>query len=142
MKTIINLIKNKVSLVTGLILMSILSYGQMSLTTTGVAVTQNFNSIGTTATASLPSGFRLGQNVAYSSGVSNTTVAAGTSGAGIIATTGGYYNFGDGVNLSSTDRSVGVLTSSGFTSPRDLMLQIQNNTGGIVTDLSLTFKYE
>jgi hypothetical protein len=142
MKTIINLIKNKVSLVTGLILMSILSYGQMSLTTTGVAVTQNFNSIGNTATASLPSGFRLGQNVAYSSGVSNTTAAAGTSGAGIIATTGGYYNFGDGVNSSSTDRSVGVLTSSGFISPRDLMLQIQNNTGGIVTDLALTFKYE
>ena len=142
MKTIINLIKNKVSLVTGLILMSILSYGQMTLTTTGVAVTQNFNSIGNTATASLPSGFRLGQNVAYSSGVSNTTVAAGTSGAGIIATTGGYYNFGDGVNSLSTDRSVGVLTSSGFISPRDLMLQIQNNTGGIVTDLALTFKYE
>ena len=72
MKTIINYLKSRVTLVTGLILMSLLSYGQMSLTTSGVPVLQNFT-IGSTATAPLPAGFKFGQNVAYTSGVGTTT---------------------------------------------------------------------
>ena len=110
-KTIINYLKSRVTLVTGLILMSLLSYGQMSLTTSGVAVLQNFT-IGSTATAPLPAGFKFGQNVAYTSGVGATTLAAGTSGTGILNGTsaGGYYNFANGVTATSTDRSVGFLT--------------------------------
>ena len=143
MKTIINYLKSRVTLVTGLILMSLLSYGQMSLTTSGVAVLQNFT-IGSTATAPLPAGFKFGQNVAYTSGVGATTLAAGTSGTGILNGTsaGGYYNFANGVTATSTDRSVGFLTTGSFTSSRDLMLQVQNNTGGNVTDIAISFDYE
>lgn len=144
MKTIINYLQSKSVWVTGILLMlSIISYGQMSLTTSGVAVVQNFT-IGSTATASLPNGFRVGQNVAFTSGALATTVAAGTTGTGILTSTsgGGYYNFANGITASATDRSVGFLTTGTFTSPRDLMLQVQNNTGGNVTDIAVSFDYE
>jgi len=140
MKITLNYLK-KSFLATGLMLLNIFCYGQMSITAPGVAVLQNFT-IGSTATSALPSGFKFGQNVAYSSGVGATTVAAGTTGTGIISTTGGYYNFANGVTLTSTDRSVGFLNSGTFTTSRDLMLQIQNNTGGVISDLAITFDYE
>jgi hypothetical protein len=142
MKTIINYLRSKTCIVTGLLLlMSVVSYGQMSITTPGVAVVQQFT-IGSTATAALPSGFKVGNTGVYSVGTAATTLAAGTSGAGIIGTTGGCYNFSNGVTATSTDRAVGFLNSGTFTSPRDLMLQIQNNTGGVISDLAITFDYE
>ena len=144
MKTTINYLKSRVTLVTGLILlMSVFSYGQMSLTTSGVAVLQNFT-IGSTATAPLPAGFKFGQNVAYTSGVGATTLAAGTTGIGVLTSTsaGGYYNFANGLTATATDRSVGFLTTGSFLSSRDLMLQVQNNTGGNVTDIAISFDYE
>lgn len=144
MKTIIKFLKSRSSFVTGLfLLMSVISYGQMSLTTSGVAVVENFT-IGSTATATIPAGFKFGQNVAYTSGVGATTLAAGTTGTGVLTSTsgGGYYNFANGITASATDRALGFLTTGTFTSPRDLMLQVQNNTGGNVTDLAVSFDYE
>ena len=120
----------------------------MSITAPGVAAVQNFT-IGSTATAALPSGFNVGTGTPglYSSGVGTTTLAAGTTGTGVLssASGGGYYNFGYGITASATDRSVGFLTSSSVgTSPSllNLMLQIQNNTGGVISDLAITFDYE
>ena len=145
MKIIFNYLKNKNFLVTGLLMLfSLVSYGQMSIITPGAPALQSFT-IGSTATAALPSGFKVGNPAfpgVYSSGFTATTLAAGTSGAGIIGTTGGCYNFSNGVTATSTDRAVGFLNSGTFTSPRDLMLQIQNNTGGVISDLAITFDYE
>jgi hypothetical protein len=123
--------------------MSVVSYGQMSITAPGVAAVQNFT-IGSTATAALPSGFKVGNTGVYSVGTAAATLAAGTTGLGILTGTsgGGTYNFGNGITASATDRAVGFLTTGGFTSPRDLMLQIQNNTGGVISDLAITFDYE
>ena len=143
MKIISNYLKNKNFLVTGLLMLfSVISYGQMSITTPGVAVVQPFT-IGSTATAALPSGFKVGQNVAYSSGTTATTLAAGTTGTGVLTGTsgGGTYNFANGITATATDRSAGFLTTGGFTSRRYIMLQIQNNTGGVISDLAITFDY-
>ena len=127
MKTIFNYLKSKTCLVTGLLLlMSVVSYGQMSITAPGVAAVQNFT-IGSTATAALPSGFKVGTTGVYSVGTAATTLAAGTTGVGILTGTsgGGTYNFGNGLTATATDRSIGFLTAGSFASPRDLMLQIQ-----------------
>ncbi len=125
-----------------LILTSIFSYGQISITSTGSAFTQNFDGMGSTAAAPLPTGFKIGLDWAI--GTTATTLAAGTSGTGALTGTssGGVYNFGNGITASATDRSLGFLTSSGFSSPRSIVLKITNNTGGTITDLAIAFDYE
>ena len=118
--------------------------GQVSITS-GSPVTQNFDGIGSSGTATLPSGFKIGRNTAtYSSAGTATELSAGTSGTGILTGTssGGAYNFANGVNASSTDRSVGFLTTGTATGPGYLFMQLQNNTGVLITDLIITFDYE
>jgi endonuclease I len=117
-------------------------FGQISITATGTAFTQNFDGIGSSATSTLPSGFKIGTD--WSTGTAATTLAAGSTGAGVLTTTagGGVYNYANGVNASSTDRAVGFLTSNSFSSPRSIVLKITNNTGATVTALDIAFDYE
>lgn len=122
------------------------SWGQVLITNTS-PVTQNFDGIGNSATATLPSGFKFGNNTLDFTSGSNTTLsgqAAGTSGTGVLTGTsaGGAYNFANGVTASSTDRAIGFLNSGSFGSPRTIFLQIQNNTGITITDINLSFDYE
>jgi hypothetical protein len=79
MKIISNYLKNKNFLVTGLLMLfSVMSYGQMLITSPGVPAVQSFT-IGSTATAALPSGFKVGNPTlpslpgVYSSGFTATT---------------------------------------------------------------------
>lgn len=120
------------------------SWGQLSVTSTGTAFTQNFDGMGSSATATLPTGFVVSSGTIYSGGTTATTLAAGTTGAGVLTgvSAGGTYNFANGITASATDRSLGFLTSGGFTSPRTIMLQITNNTGSTISSLSITFDYE
>ncbi|MDX2001866.1 MAG: hypothetical protein SFW35_05520 [Chitinophagales bacterium] len=119
---------------------------QAQMVLSSSSVSENFNSIGSSATANLPNGFRIagGTSPVFSSGTTSTTQAGGTSGTGAMASnsTGGAYNFANGVNASSTDRAVGFLTSGSFSSPQNLMVQLQNNTGATITSLDITFDYE
>ncbi|MCW3074518.1 MAG: hypothetical protein JWP69_1587 [Flaviaesturariibacter sp.] len=121
------------------------SDGYLAISTLGIAVTENFNSIGTSATASLPNGFRMGSSsnsTDFGSLQLTTTNAAGTSGAGAIAITSGAYNFANGVTASSTDRAIGFLNAASFTSPRSIIVKVRNNTGSTITDLAVAFDYE
>ena len=117
---------------------------QISITTLGSPVTQDFNGMGSSATATLPTGFRVSDATSYAGGTTATTQAAGTTGTGVLAVNsgGGTYNFANGVTASSTDRALGFLTSGGFSSPRSIMVAFQNNTGSTITQLSISFDYE
>jgi hypothetical protein len=119
-------------------------HAQMSITSLGTAFTQNFDGIGSSATASLPSGWVVNSTTTYSSGTNATTVAYGTTGTGAVTSTsgGGTINWANGITASSTDRAVGFLTSGSFSSPRYLMLKMANNTGATITSLSITFDIE
>ncbi len=110
----------------------------------GGTYTENFDGIGTTATATLPTGWKIDQGTAYTTGTTATTVAYGTTGTGVVtsSSTGGAVNWANGITGSSTERAVGFLTSSGYTSPRNLFLQLVNNTGSTVTSLSIGFDIE
>lgn len=112
----------------------------MQLTGINVATSENMNGMGNVATATLPTGFRIGTD--WSAGTTATTVSAGTTGAGIITTTGGTYNFGNGLNSSATDRALGFLTTGTFTSPKSIVLAVQNTTGATVDELVISFDYE
>jgi hypothetical protein len=119
-----------------------LSWGQISINSINTAFTQNFDLIGTSATATLPLGFKIGSD--WSTGTTATTVAAGTSGTGALTSTssGGIYNFANGITATSTDRSIGFLTSGSFTSPNSISLKITNNSGVTIINLLIAFDYE
>ncbi len=118
---------------------------QQSITSINVAQTQNFDGIGTSTTATLPTGFRgnIG-NGNWADGLTATTQAAGTTGTGVLTGTsgGGFYNFANGITASSTERSIGYLTSGSYLSPRDIFYAFTNNTGSTVTSIDLAWDYE
>jgi hypothetical protein len=125
-----------------LIVFSNSTQAQVSITNVGNAVSQDFNGMGSSSTATLPAGFKMGTD--WSTGATATTQAAGTSGTGILTGTiaGGFYNFANGVTSSSTDRAIGFLTSGSYSSPRSIIYAFTNNTGFTVTSISLSWNYE
>jgi hypothetical protein len=130
----------------GLIMMmvlgSLMGSAQLIINTNGVAVTENFNSMGSSATAALPAGFKIGTD--WSAGTTATTLAYGTTGTGVVngTSSGGTINWANGITASSTDRSLGFLTTGTFTSPKSIVLKITNNTGLTITALAVSFDYE
>ena len=123
------------------------SFGQWSITSTGTAFTQNFDGMASSSTATLPTGFRVnGNNAApnWSTGTTATTVAAGSTGAGVITSgsAGGTYNFANGITASATDRCLGFLTSGSYLSADAIILRITNNTGSAIASLDISFDYE
>jgi hypothetical protein len=140
----------RVNLISMLLAFPFLVNAQASLT--GTTYTQNFDGIGSTATAVLPVGFKFsitGGTVDYNaaSNISATTHVYGTSGSGVITSSsqGGSVNWANGVAASSSDRSIGFITS-GSTSPtagpKDVFFAFTNNTGSTINDLSISFDYE
>lgn len=125
-----------------ILISSELLQAQVSLTTN--STTQDFNGIGTSGTATLPTGFRVNSTANFSTGTSATTQAAGTTGTGILTGTsgGGTYNFANGVTGSSTERAIGFLTSGSFSSPRSILFAFTNNTGGVIDNLTINWDYE
>jgi len=125
--------------------MSGVAQAQQSVTTSN-GVTQNFDTLGSSATATLPSGWKISPTGDWSStnSTSATTQAAGTSGSGILTGTssGGAYNFANGVTASATDRSLGFLSAGSYSSPRSLIYAFQNNTGATITALTVNWDYE
>lgn len=118
------------------------SWGQKSITSLGTAVTENFDGMGNSATATLPTGFKIG--IDWSSGTTVTTLVYGTSGTGAVtgSSGGGAINWASGVTASSTDRALGFLSSSSYTSPRSIVYAFTNNTGSTVTSIDISFDYE
>lgn len=98
--------------------------------------------MGSSANALLPTGFKIGSD--WSTGVTNTTYAAGTSGIGAIASNsaGGNYNWADGITATSTDRALGFLSSGSVTLPKSIVYAFTNNTGQTVSALTLSWTYE
>lgn len=125
-----------------LVMLSGVSWGQVSITSTGTAFTENFDGMGTSGTATLPSGFKIGTD--WSSGTTATTLAYGTTGTGAVTGTssGGTINWANGITGSATDRSLGFLTSGSFSSPRSVIYAFTNNTGATITSLTIAFDYE
>jgi hypothetical protein len=103
---------------------------QVSITSTAVPYTQNFNTLITSGTSSvLPAGWKLletGTNA-------NTTLAAD---AGATAT-GNTYSYGTG---TATDRAFGGLLSGSLTPV--MGVQITNNTGSTITSLTISYTGE
>ena len=122
------------------------SSAQVAITQLGTPYTENFNSLGASNNAALPSGFRYGSDWTISTN-NNWVVTTATTGTSAGFTnlsngTGGFYNFANGDSTTSTDRSIGFLTSGTYKPRRSILYAFTNNTGSTVTQLNLSWNYE
>jgi len=113
-----------------------------SITSLGVPFTEDFGGMEDSSAATLPAGFKIGTD--WNSGTTVTTNALGTTGALVVtgSSAGGVINWANGVSSGNTERALGFLNSSGFPSPRSIILKLTNTSGSTITDLAISFDYE
>jgi hypothetical protein len=105
---------------------------------------QNFDAIGTSTTATLPTDFKADIQTAvrtvgnFATAGTATTRSGGTN----LSTTAanGIYNFGS--TADNNERAVGFLSSGSATQSGNLYAQLQNNTGSAVTALQISYNVE
>jgi hypothetical protein len=103
-------------------------------------VTQSFDGIGASATATLPTGFKFSPDATPTYGSAANYAATTVATTGNNFTAGGTYNFG--AAAGSTDRAVGFVNSGSYSSPRHILLQVQNTSSAVVQDLAVEFDIE
>lgn len=105
--------------------------GTVSLTTLGVTYMENFDTLASTGTTdtTVPNGWEFSE----SGGNANTTYRVGTG----SDNTGDTYSFGA---ASNPERAFGGLQSSSLVPL--IGVQFTNNTGGIITDLAVSYTGE
>ncbi len=133
-----------------LLLGGLTAFAAISLSTT-TAATQNFDSMGTSATATLPTDFRAdATSTSTSSDVRKvgTFASAGTQttrvGGSNLSTSAanGIYNFGAGTGTTGADRAIGFLASGSATASGNLYAHLTNGTGGSLTGLQISYNVE
>jgi len=111
----------------------------------GSPVSQNFDVIGTSATASLPTDWKADKNTTartvgtYTAAVSATELQGGNSMA--TGAQNGIWNLGAGVPASATDRSIGWLSSSTATKSGNLYVKLVN-TGSAIGNFTISYDVE
>lgn len=119
---------------------------QISLPTAS-PYTQSFDSLGTTATATLPADWRVDKidGLVRTLGVFTTagTVTEQIAGNGMaVNAANGIYNYGAGVANTATDRAAGWISSGAATRSGNLYAQFINSTGTSVTSLTVSYDVE
>lgn len=113
---------------------------------TSVAFTQNFDGIGTTATAALPADFRVDKLTTVRTVGTFAAASPNTSllgGANLSSTaSNGIYNFGAGTTTTGPDRAIGFLSSGTATQSGNLYAQFANNTGAALAGLQISYNVE
>jgi hypothetical protein len=114
---------------------------------TSMAYTQNFDGMGTSATATLPTDWRVDkQSTARTVGsfASAVTATERNGGASLSASAAnGIYNFGSGTTATGgTDRSVGFLSSGTGTQSGNLYAEFINSTGAAISSLTISYDVE
>ena len=103
-------------------------------------------SIGTSATASLPLGWKADKNATvrtlgtYSAAVYNTEQMAGNNMSGTAQN--GIYNFASGDPTIATERAIGGISSSSGSNSVNIYVKLRNNGSGSITSLILSYDVE
>ncbi|HEY0040162.1 MAG TPA: hypothetical protein VGB71_05830, partial [Flavisolibacter sp.] len=117
------------------------AFSQISLPQNTI-VTENFNALGSSATAALPAAWKMssagtGATATYAGGTNLTaTTQAASSG---LPSGGGRYNW---ATTAGTDRAMGFLTDAGYASPNAIMAHYRNTTGATVNSVNISFSIE
>lgn len=130
----------KIKILLFVLLTSLLSWGQISIPNT-TPVTENFDSMSTTSTATLPSNWKMSPKAtaaptwSFATNLTATTVQASSG----SPATGGAYNWGA---TSGTDRALGVMTSGSYGTPSSVMSYYRNTNTSTLTQLDVSYKLE
>jgi len=146
--------KAAILLAVAVVLLPIPAWSQILITDFGVPVTQNFDSLGTAAGATLPANWRVDRlqsaapqpvrTVGTWAGAGNLTTARGGDSQANNAG-GGIYNYGAGPATTATDRALGFLSTTNNatgTQSGNLYAYIQNSTGSPFSSISLSYDIE
>ncbi len=108
--------------------------------------TQDFDSLGTTATATLPAGWKVDKQATvrtvgtYAAAVTTTERRDGNGMANNAAN--GIYNYGAGDEATATDRAVGWISAGSGTQSGNLYAQFLNDTGQLISSVSISYNVE
>lgn len=121
-----------------------LGWGQINISAGGSAITEDFNYLGTSATASLPSDWTVQKSVSertipnFLSTATNVEKSAGNSISSSAAN--GIYRFN--ANNDTSESAIGGLSSSSSTKSMVLYGRFKNNSTAPITALSLSYSIE
>ncbi|HOG27614.1 MAG TPA: hypothetical protein PLT96_07475, partial [Candidatus Cloacimonas sp.] len=112
----------------------------------GQNVTQNFDVLGTSAAATIPTGWKADKNTTVRS--VGTYSAAGTvteliAGNNMSSTAqNGIYNYGAGPAATATDRAIGFISSGSATKSGNVYVQLTNNGSTNINSFSISYNVE
>ncbi len=112
----------------------------------GGTVTQNFDVLGTSPTATMPTDWKVDKNNtvrsvgSYSAAASATERSAGNNMPNNA--TNGIYNFAAGDPTSETDRAVGGLSSSDKSKSVNIYVQLTNNGSSTINNFTISYNVE
>lgn len=118
--------------------------GQVNISA-GSTITQDF-SIGTSATATLPTGWKADKLTSvrsvgtYSSAVTATEYRAGNSMSPTASN--GIYNYAAGDPASATDRAIGGISSSSGSKSVNIYVQLYNNGSSSIGSFTISYNVE
>jgi hypothetical protein len=128
------------------LVVGLLGFGGAAYAQNPVTYSQNFDGIGTSATATLPTNWRVDKNTTvrtvgtWTSAVSATELRAG-NGMGTSAQNG-IYNYGAGAADTATDRAVGWISSGSATKSGNLYAHFQNGMGYSLASVTISYDVE
>ncbi|HPK59660.1 MAG TPA: hypothetical protein PK592_02055, partial [Candidatus Cloacimonas sp.] len=112
----------------------------------GQTLTQDFDVLGTSATATMPASWKVDKNTTvrlvgnYSAAV---TATERTGGNNMSTTAGnGIYNYGAGPADTATDRAVGFLSSGSATKSGNVYVQLSNNGSTTINSFAISYNVE
>ncbi|MBP7333855.1 MAG: hypothetical protein KA963_03990, partial [Candidatus Cloacimonas sp.] len=112
----------------------------------GQTISQNFDVLGTSATATMPTGWKVDKNATVRTLGTYSTALTATErigGDGMTSSAGnGIYNYGAGPANTATDRAVGFLSSSSATKSGNLYIQLTNNGSSAINSFSISYNVE
>lgn len=122
-----------------------LVWGQVNIAA-GSTITESFNSLGTSATATLPTGWKADKNNSirqvgtYSGAVTSTEKLGGNAMTNNAAN--GIYNFGAGPEATATDRGIGGLSSANASKSVNVYVQLKNNGATAINSFNISYNVE
>ena len=135
----------KICLVSGLLIISALIALYAVNIAAGGTITENF-SIGTSATATLPTDWKADKNTtvryvgSYSAAVTKTEQRAGNNMSSQAAN--GIYNFGAGDAATAEDRAVGGISSNKASKSVNIYVKLTNNGSSDISSFTISYNVE
>jgi uncharacterized repeat protein (TIGR01451 family)/CSLREA domain-containing protein len=116
------------------------------LVAAGLPLSQNFDGLATSPTATLPTDFKVDKNTTVrtlGTYAAATTATENVDGANVASNaTNGIYNFGSGTTDTGSDRALGFLSSGTATKSGNLYVQLANNSGANYSGLKISYDVE